>query len=236
MAQQKKGNLYLIPCTIGDNAPSEVIPSYVLSLIPLVKHFVVENERTARRFLKKVDNHINIDELSFLTIEKHGHQDYTQIIQLLNIGMDVGLLSEAGCPAVADPGSELVHLAQKNNIIVRPLVGPSSILLALMGSGFNGQSFVFHGYIPIKHPDRLKFIKQMEGDAKRKYQTQIFIETPFRNQKLLQELLEVCLPDTRLCIATEITTHQEKINTKTIHEWQKHVPDINKKNCVMLIG
>lgn len=228
--------LYLIPVTLGESSIERVLPSENHTFILNIKHFIVEDVRSARRFLKKVDKEINIDELTFYILNQHTSP--TQLSSFLNPmkqGLDMGVISEAGCPAIADPGADIVRIAQENNYHVVPLVGPSSILLSLMASGFNGQSFAFVGYLPIQAADRAKALRKLESRVYAENQTQIFIETPYRNLKMLEDILQNCQPQTRLCIAADITLETEFIKTKTVKEWKKEKPDIDKKPCIFLI-
>lgn len=231
-----QGSLYLIPVTLGDTSIEKVLPSYNREVIVSIKHFIVENIRTARRFLKKTDSSINIDELTFYELNKHTNLgEIDRYLQPISKGESVGVISEAGCPAIADPGADIVAIAQKKNIKVVPLVGPSSILLSLMGSGFNGQSFAFHGYLPIDGTERIKKIKQLEQRIFNEDQTQIFIETPYRNLKLVEDLIKNCPLSTKLCIAMNVTCEDEFIKTLPIKEWSKKLPDMHKKPCIFLI-
>ena len=191
--------LYLLPVTLGDTPVETVLPSYNKEVILGIRYFIVEDVRSARRFLKKVDREI-----------------------------DIGVISEAGCPAVADPGADVVAIAQRKNLRVIPLVGPSSIILSVMGSGFNGQSFAFHGYLPIEPGERAKKLKALEQRVYNEHQTQLFIETPYRNNKMIEDILHNCRPQTKLCIAANITCEGEYIKTKTVKEWQGRVPDLSK--------
>ncbi len=228
--------IYLIPVTLGETSIEKVLPTHNRDVIVTIKYFIVENIRSARRFLKKTDSSIDIDSLTFFELNKH--TDVNQIatyLEPIKNGFDVGVISEAGCPAIADPGAAIVEIAQKKNIPVVPLVGPSSILMSLMGSGFNGQSFAFHGYLPIDQGERLKRIKQLEQRIYNEDQTQIFIETPYRNDKLLKDLIQACSPSTKLCIAINITCDDEFIKTLPVKEWAKKTPDFNKKPSVFLI-
>lgn len=230
------GTLFLIPTTLGDENPYKVLPADVKPLAQSIKFFFVENVRTARRFLKKIDQEINIDELTFMEINKRTrHVDMVQFLEDAE-GNDIGVISEAGCPGVADPGADVVRAAHRKGITVKPLVGPSSILLSLMASGFNGQSFTFLGYIPIKHPSRGKTMYFMEKQATKHDQTQIFIETPYRNNSLLEELVKTLNSNTRLCVACDLTLETEFIKTKTIGEWKKQLPDLHKRPAIFLIG
>lgn len=229
--------LYLIPNTLGECETSNVLPAINIAIIRKIKHFIVEDVRTARRFLKKVDSNINIDELQFYTLNKHtSPNELSSYLKPLEKGFDMGVISEAGCPAIADPGAEVVKMAQTKNLKVVPLVGPSSILLGLMASGFNGQSFAFVGYLPIQGNERTQRIKQLEKRAKTENQSQIFIETPYRNQKLLSEILSTCQGNTKLCIACDITLESEYIKTKSINEWKKSaLPDLNKRPSIFIL-
>ena len=230
------GKLILFPTQLGDTDFNRILPVYNNTLLSAIKYFIVEDVRTARRFLKKCDPAFNIDELTCFVLNKHtSPADLQSFIQPLKQGSDVGLLSEAGCPAIADPGADVVALAQLANIQVIPLVGPSSVLLALMASGFNGQSFAFNGYLPVQPADRTKAIKRLENRAHNEKQSQIFIETPYRNMKMLEDILAVCQPATRLCIAADITLETEFIRTKTIRDWKKQLPDLNKRPCIFIL-
>lgn len=228
--------LYLLPVTLGDTPIESVLPSYNKEIIQGIKHFIVEDVRSARRFLKKVDREIDIDSLTFYPLNKHtSPEDISGYLKPLQSGMSMGVISEAGCPAVADPGADVVAIAQSRNLKVVPLVGPSSIILAVMASGFNGQSFAFHGYLPIEQIDRVKTIKYLEQRIYNENQTQLFIETPYRNNKMAEDLLRNCRPQTKLCIAANITCEEEYIKTKTIKEWQGKLPDLSKIPCIFLI-
>ncbi|MDU1889314.1 MAG: SAM-dependent methyltransferase [Dysgonomonas sp.] len=229
-------SLYLIPVTLGETSVEQVLPTYNKDVILQIKHFIVENIRSARRFLKKVDNGINIDELTFYELNKHTKPEQIETyLQPLSKGFHIGIISEAGCPAVADPGSDIVAIAQRKNYKVIPLVGPSSILLSLMASGFNGQSFAFQGYLPVDSSERIKKIKQLEGYIQHNHQTQIFIETPYRNQKLVEDIIKNCTPSTKLCIAMNITCEDEFIKTLPVKEWAKKMPDMAKQLCIFLL-
>lgn len=229
--------LYLIPVTLGDSPLQQVLPAHNKEVILGIKHFIVEEVRTARRFLKQVDRSINIDELTFCPMGKHADAAlFSKYLEPLRKGESIGVISEAGCPAVADPGADVVAIAQREGLKVVPLVGPSSILLAVMGSGFNGQSFAFHGYLPINPAERAKRIKQLENRSAAEHQTQLFIETPYRNHKMIADLLATCNPRTRLCIASGLTTEQEFLRSKTIKEWkQTPPPDLNKIPTIFAI-
>lgn len=228
--------LYLIPVTLGDTPHSQVLPDYNTEIIRNIRHFIVEDLRSARRFLKKVDRDINIDELTFYAMGKHASPEaFASYLHPLEQGMPVGVISEAGCPAVADPGADVVAIAQRKNLKVVPLVGPSSIIMSVMGSGFNGQSFAFHGYLPIEPGERAKRIKVLEQRVYSEDQTQLFIETPYRNNKMAEDILKNCRPQTKLCIAANITCEGEYIKTKTVKEWQGKLPDLSKIPCIFLI-
>lgn len=228
--------LYLLPVTLGDTPVEQVLPAYNKEIILGIKHFIVEDVRSARRFLKKVEASINIDELTFYPLNKHtSPDDLSGYLKPLQEGHSMGVISEAGCPAVADPGADVVAMAQRKNLKVVPLVGPSSIILSVMGSGFNGQSFAFHGYLPIEVADRIKRLKELEGRIYSENQTQLFIETPYRNNKMMEDIVKTCRPQTKLCIAANITCEGEYIHTKTIREWKGHLPDLTKVPCIFLI-
>ena len=229
--------MYLLPVTLGDTEIDNVLPSYNREIIRQIKFFIVENVRSARRFLKKVDRDINIDELTFYLMAKHTDAaKMASYLKPLEEGNAMGVISEAGCPAVADPGADVVAVAQRKNLRVIPMVGPSSIIMSVMGSGFNGQSFAFNGYLPIEPAERTKRIKQLETRAYTEDQTQLFIETPYRNHKMLEELLRTCKPSTRLCIASGITCAEEYIHTHTIAEWKKiKLHDLSKIPTIFLI-
>lgn len=230
-----KGCLYLIPCIIGDSEIDLVIPTQIKELVNTIRFYIVENERTARRFLIKLGIKIPIDDLTFFTLNKH--TDRKTIADFLKPCQHehVGLLSEAGVPAVADPGSEIVALAHQKNIRVIPLVGPSSILLSLMASGLNGQGFVFHGYLPVKPDIRKRKIKELEQASKRLNQTQIFIEAPYRNNQLFKDLVSVCQNHTLICVASNITQDNEFICTRPASTWKKNMPDLHKKPTIFLL-
>ena len=229
--------LYLIPVTLGDTPISNVLPSYNKEIILGIRHFIIEELRTARRFLKAVEKSIDIDSLTFYEMGKHADVSrFNQYLEPLRKGQSVGVISEAGCPAVADPGADVVAIAQREGLRVVPLVGPSSILLAVMASGFNGQSFAFHGYLPIDAGARTKRLKQLENRSAAEHQTQLFIETPYRNEKLMADLLATCNPQTRLCIAAGLTTEQEYVRSQSIRDWKKYgLPQISKIPTIFAI-
>lgn len=228
--------LYLLPVTLGDTAIDRVLPSYNQLVISGINHFIVEDVRSARRFLKKVDGGINIDALTFYTLNKHTRpEDISGYLLPLERGESMGVISEAGCPAVADPGADVVAIAQQKGLRVIPLVGPSSIILSVMASGFNGQSFAFHGYLPIDPAERARRLKELEARIYAEHETQLFIETPYRNQKMMEEILRTCRPQTKLCLAAGITCENEYIRTHTVKEWKGHLPDLGKIPCIFLL-
>ncbi len=229
--------LYLIPVTLGDTPISNVLPTYNKEIILSIRHFIVEELRTARRFLKAVEKSIDIDALTFYEMGKHADASrFSQYLEPLRKGLPVGVISEAGCPAVADPGADVVAIAQREGLRVVPLVGPSSILLAVMASGFNGQSFAFHGYLPIDASARSKRLKQLESRSAAEHQTQLFIETPYRNEKLMADLFATCNPQTKLCIAAGLTTEQEYVRSQSIRDWKKNgLPQISKIPTIFAI-
>jgi len=231
-----KGKLYLIPSPLGENDPVEVIPATVLELLPKLGCYVVEETRTARRYLSKAGLKGHIAELEFHELNEHTSQQETEeLLKLFDDGRDVGLITEAGLPAVADPGAALVALCHDNGIKVVPLVGPSSLMLALMASGLNGQSFAFNGYLPVKPEERKSALRNFEKLSSSRRQSQIFIETPYRNDALLSDMLQTLQPATRLCIAADITTADETISTKSIAQWKKASFVIGKRPCVFII-
>lgn len=233
---QKYASLYLIPTLLGDSPVDDVIPHGLSEKLRSIKYFIVEDLRTARRFLKKIDRSINIDDLTFFLLNEHSKADEIhEFIAPLLGGDDMGLMSEAGTPCVADPGASLVSIAHSKNIRVVPLSGPSSITLALMASGFNGQQFIFHGYLPKDRKERIQALKRLEQDAFKKDQTQIFIETPYRNMQMFESITETCRHDTLLCIAADLTTQNEMVRTLNIAQWKKNPPAIHKKPAVFLI-
>jgi len=231
-----KGKLYLIPTPLGEEFLPLDYNSEIKTLLPNLKFFIVEELKTARRFLKKIDSKININEITFYILNEHTQStEYETFLKPIEAGNNIGLLSEAGCPAIADPGAQIVRIAHSKNFNVIPLIGPSSIILALMASGLNGQSFAFCGYIPVKPIERKLKILQIEKRSKTEKQTQIFIEAPYRNISIFNALTESCNPETLLCIACNITQNNEFIKTKKIKYWKNTVPDINKKPTLFLI-
>lgn len=230
--------LYLIPVTLGDTEISQVLPSYNAVVIKEIRHFIVEEIRTARRFLRKVDRDFPIDDCTFFEMGKHATPElFARYLIPLQEGHPVGVISEAGCPAVADPGADIVAIAQRKGLRVIPLVGPSSMIMSVMASGLNGQSFAFNGYLPVDDAERSKRLKTLETRAVNERQTQLFIETPYRNRKMFETFLRTLRPQTRMCIAAGITTSAEWIHTHTIAEWKKKtLPDLSKVPAIFLIG
>ena len=231
------GTLYLIPVPPGPTAPQESLPANVLAAIRPLAHFVVEQAKTARAFLKAAGTDLPLQELQLQELNEHTKaNELGRLLEPLRAGHDVGLLSEAGCPAVADPGANLVALAQQEGIRVVPLIGPSSLLLALMASGLNGQRFAFQGYLPAKEADRTKVLRELEGESKKRQQTQIFIETPYRNRAMFDAILQTCQPMTRLTVATDLTLPGESVLTRTIQSWKKQTPpEIERRPTVFLL-
>ncbi|NVK09046.1 MAG: SAM-dependent methyltransferase [Tenacibaculum sp.] len=231
-----KGKLYLIPTTLGDTEPLEVMPLSVKKVVEQLDHFIVENEKSARRFIKRITPTKSQPSLELMLLDKYSDDLETKnYLDACERGISVGLLSEAGVPAVADPGASIVKLAHQKGIQVVPLVGPSSILLAIMASGMNGQSFAFNGYLPIDKSDRKKAIKDLEKLSKEKNQSQLFIETPYRNEKMLDDLRATLSPDTRVCVACDITLPTEYIKTLTVKEWKHVKTDLHKRPAIFII-
>jgi 16S rRNA (cytidine1402-2'-O)-methyltransferase len=230
------GTVYLIPTVLHEEeAAIQVLPAYITDTFKQCDVFFVENEKTARRFLKKLWREMVIDNYGWFSIHKAEDEVKKEFLKQLQAGKNIGIISEAGCPGVADPGQILIAAAQQAGATVKPLVGPSSILLALMASGMNGQGFRFHGYLPIDSLERKKALTALEADSKNQNCTQIFIETPYRNNPLLKDLLQVCNPGTRLCIAVDITASTESIRTRTVKAWQQEVPELHKKLVIFLL-
>lgn len=237
METQRKGILYLIPTGLSAGTGDRSVNPMTRQVLVNTRHYLVENIRTARRWISALELGVDIDGLHFELVDKRTDEaELPAMMQPLLSGTNMGLMSEAGCPAVADPGSRVVARAHRHGIAVRPLVGPSSILLALMGSGFNGQSFVFHGYLPIDEGDRKKKIRAMEESVRKTAQTQIFMETPYRNQQLLGSLLRTCREDTCLCIAANLTAEDEVIGTRSIAGWKTATPALHKVPAMFLLG
>ena len=228
--------LYLIPVGLSDAGLDMVLPQRNICVVREIKHFIVENVRSARRFLKKCDRDIDIDSLTFYELNRHTRpDDIPAMLKPLGGGEAMGVISEAGCPAIADPGADVVAIAQSRGLKVIPLVGPSSILMGLMGSGFNGQSFAFLGYLPIDASQRARKFKEMEQRIVRESQTQIFIETPYRNNALVAELCRAMPPHIKLCIATDITGDGERIVTRGVKQWLTKLPNLNKVPTIFLL-
>lgn len=229
--------LYLIPNVLSESDWQNVLPAQIHSILTNTKYFIVENTRTARRFMKQVNHEINIDDCTFFELNKRTRSsELPTFLKPLAQGFDVGIISEAGCPGIADPGADVVRIAHQKGFQVVPIVGPSSILLALMASGLNGQNFAFNGYLPVKPNERVKEIATLEKRIRSGRQTQIFIETPYRNNQMISDLLKTCSPSTLLCIAANITSENEFIATKTIQDWNKKVPELHKQPVIFLIG
>lgn len=226
--------VYLIPSFLADDAV-KTVPAYVLDEVKKCQVIFAENERTTRRFLKSMSKEIVIDNFEWYAIHKAEQEQINTFRQKIKEGKNIAIISEAGCPGIADPGQILVHEAQQMNAIVKPLVGPSSILLALMASGLNGQHFSFEGYLPIDNLERIKKIKQLEEESSTIKCTKIFIETPYRNNKMLETILQVCKPSTQLCIAAELTSPNEWVKTKIIADWKKEKIDLHKKPVIFLL-
>lgn len=231
------GTLYLIPVPLGPTPPREVLPAPVLDRTRQLSHFVAEHAKSARAFLKAAGHPLPLQQIAISELNEHTRDaDVAALLTPLRAGQDVGLISEAGCPAVADPGANLVAQAQQEGIRVVPLTGPSSILLALMASGLSGQNFAFHGYLPAKEEERKKRLRELEADSRKNRQTQLFIETPYRNRQMLETLLSTCAPQTRLCLATDISLQAECITTLSISAWQKReAPDFDRRPTVFLL-
>ncbi|TGV01692.1 SAM-dependent methyltransferase [Flavivirga rizhaonensis] len=231
-----KGKLYLIPTTLGDNDPLEVLPASVKQIIEQIDTYIVENEKTARRFIKKITPDKSQPSLNMFHLNKF--TDPSELPSFLSPclnGTNVGLLSEAGCPGVADPGADIVKLAHQKNIKIVPLVGPSSILMAIMSSGMNGQSFAFNGYLPIDKGERRSEIKRLERLSFDHNQSQLFIETPYRNNKMLEDLCHMLEKNTDICVACDITLNTEFIKTQTANEWKKNIVDLHKRPTIFII-
>ena len=226
--------VYLVPSVL-DELAIQTIPTYLIDAVKDCQVIFAENERTTRRFLKSICKDIVIDDYEWFTIHKAEEEQKSSFRQKIKEGKNIAIISEAGCPGIADPGQILIELAQQLNITLKPLVGPSSILLALMASGMNGQQFEFVGYLPIDNIERTKMIKEMELTSTKKNSTQIFIETPYRNNQLLEALLKTCKLTTKICIASELTSSNEYVKTKMVAEWQKEKIDLHKKPVIFLL-
>ncbi|MCR9154137.1 MAG: SAM-dependent methyltransferase [Bacteroidetes bacterium] len=236
-SEAKQGKIYLIPSLMGEIEPLEVLPLSVKKVLDLCDHYIVENEKSARAFIKKVFPAKNQQELILYTTNKFSDPaDYPAYLEAARKGEHIGVISEAGAPGIADPGAEIVNLAHAEGIRVVPLVGPSSIFMAMMASGMNGQNFAFTGYLPIDSQERKRAIKNLENHSRKTGQSQIFMETPYRNEKLMKDLISICHPETRLCVAREISTLQEYIRTQTISAWKKNLPDLEKKPSIFILS
>jgi len=233
----KNGTLFLIPVPLGQTSIAEVLPEPVQNCAKQLKRFVAENAKSARAFLKLLPSDTPIQEIEIHELNEHTLQDtLPELLAPLLAGFDVGLISEAGCPAVADPGAQLVALAHREGVPVQPMIGPSSILLALIGSGLSGQNFAFHGYLPAKEDQRQKRLRELEKDSRQEKRAQIFIETPYRNRQMLDALLSVCAKSTRICVATDLTLNSEFIATRTPDEWRAQgIPNIDRRPTVFLL-
>lgn len=229
------GKLYLIPSAISDAPVEEVIPGYVTTVINHITYYIVENERTGRRMLIRLGLKTPIDELTFFILNKHTNRSELYSFFDKASGSDIGLLSEAGLPAIADPGSEVALLAHQRKMEVIPISGPSSIFLAMMASGLNGQNFAFNGYLPVTSNERIRKIRQLEQFSLKENQSQIFIETPYRNNQMFTDLMKTCSDNTLLCIATDITSKDAMIKTLSISEWRKNKPDLNKRPSIFIL-
>ena len=226
--------IYLVPCVLDETA-TNTIPLYIIDAVKHCSVIFAENERTARRFLKSICKEIVIDDYEWFTIHKAEEELVSTFKQKITAQKNIAIISEAGCPGVADPGQVLIAVAQQMNAIVKPLVGPSSILLALMASGMNGQQFEFVGYLPIDNNEKIKRLKELEDSSAKNNSTKIFIETPYRNNPLIETILKACKPSTRFCIAAELTSANEYVKTKTIAEWRKEKTDFHKKPVIFLL-
>ncbi len=226
--------VYLIPTVLAEGETA-CLPSYLLDALKNCRVFFVENERTARRYVKLLWKEMVIDEYEWYNIKEVTDEVATSFRQKIKEEKTIGIISEAGCPGVADPGQQLVYIAQQMNAIVKPLVGPNSILLALMASGMNGQQFQFVGYLPIEQPQRIKAIKALEAESKQRSSTQIFIETPYRNNQLLDVLVRTCHPQTKICVAVDLTAGSEMVQTKTAQQWKNDLPQLHKRPAIFLL-
>lgn len=231
-----KGILYLIPNKISEAPLDEVVPQRLVALVPTIKHYIVEDVRTVRRYLRQLNREVDIDSTTFYELNKHTiDTDITNYLDAAENGENIGLISEAGLPCVADPGNVIVAMAHRKGIKVVPLVGPCSMMMALMASGLNGQNFAFNGYIPIDQPERTRKLRDLEARSRKEGQSQIFMDTPYRNNRLFDDLKAILSPQTMLCVALNITADDEFICTKSIAEWKKTNIDLNKKPCIFII-
>jgi len=229
-----KATVYLIPSLLSEESVETILP-YIIDVAKDCQVFFVEDERTSRRYLKKIWKEIVIDNYEWFVIEKEGNEIQSVFKQKLKEGKNIGVISEAGCPGVADPGQELIAIAQEMNATIKPLVGPNSVLLGLMASGMNGQQFRFVGYLPINEHERIKAIKELEAESQKKDCTQIFIETPYRNNQLIESIIKTCKPTTKFCISVDLTGKTEWIKTKTIAAWKKEKIDFHKRPAIFLL-
>ncbi len=230
------GKIYMIPNTLGDSKVNRVLPEYNREVINSIRFYIVENIKTARRFLIKAGIQTAIDDLHFYLLNKHSDpKDFESFLQPAERGENIGVISEAGVPGFADPGAEIAKIAHQRNIPVIPLIGPSSIILALMASGMNGQEFTFHGYLPIKSQQRIKKIKELENMSAKNGACHIFIEAPYRNNKLMEDIIKTCNSGTSFCIAADITLENEFIQTRTIKDWKGHLPNLHKRPAIFLL-
>lgn len=233
----REGKIYLIPNTLGGESVHDIIPQEVSKIAISLRFFAVEEIRSARRLLRKIDRSFPVDETQFIELNKRsGDDSIDQLLSILRKGLDIGVISEAGCPGIADPGANLVSAAHEEEIEVIPFVGPSSILLALIASGFSGQQFSFHGYLPKERKERVRKLKDFEGDSRRSGSTHIFMDTPFRNMSVLEDLLNELSDTTHLCIASNLTLQDESIRTLSVKAWREHAYDLSRKPAIFLIG
>ncbi|HNW56835.1 MAG TPA: SAM-dependent methyltransferase [Bacteroidales bacterium] len=229
------GKIYLVPVTLGGDDYSKVIPEKVVDITRHLRFFVVEDIRSARRYLRMIDKQFPIDETVFFELNEHtGESDISQYLEPALNGSDIGVMSEAGLPGIADPGARIIELAHKRNLVVTPLTGPSSIILALISSGLNGQNFTFNGYLPVKPAERSSRLRELEKKAEGGY-AQIFIEAPYRAQKMVESIISTCHDNTMLCVASEITLQSESIKTMKISEWKKNIPSLNDKRVIFIL-
>ncbi|MGW8314313.1 MAG: SAM-dependent methyltransferase [Bacteroidales bacterium] len=232
-----KGVLYMVPATLGSNELRDTIPAGTVEIVLGIRVFIVENLRSARRYLKLLDRNIDIDRLTFFELNEHTPvEQVPSFLVPAEKGLNTAIISEAGMPGVADPGTVVVKMAHEKGIRVVPLTGPSSILLSLMASGLNGQHFTFHGYLPIQQSERARKIRELEQEMQKTAVTQIFIEAPYRNDKLLADLLGNCHPSTLICIAADLTLESELIHTRTVARWKKNKPSLHKRPAIFLMG
>lgn len=230
-----EGKIYLIPVTLGSDDFFKVIPEHVINLTRRLRYFIVEDIRSARRFLRRIDSDFPIDETGFFILNEHtGEAEISHYLEPVISGYDIGVMSEAGLPCIADPGARIIALAHEKNIIVTPLSGPSSIILALISSGLNGQNFSFNGYLPVRHDERKAKLRELEKNSKDGF-AQIFMETPYRNEKMFESIITTCNPETKLCVAADITLPTEMIITRKISEWKKNIPVLQNRNVIFIL-